>query len=263
MHLAISPCPNDTFAFYGLLHGKVACPAPEQTTYADIEELNRLCMEGAVDFCKISFGAYPEVRDRYQILDAGSALGFGCGPLVVARNEMTPEALSKTTIAVPGRHTTATLLLSLWLGKDLQLVLMPFDQIMPAVARGHVAAGLIIHESRFTFADHGLVSVMDLGAWWEGAFGLPIPLGGIAAKRSLGAATIKTFDSALSASIQYAWSHRQETIPFMQHHAQEMDPSVMARHVDLYVNQFTSDLGKQGRQAIEFLVTQARKRDLA
>ena len=257
--LAISPCPNDTFAFYGLLHDKVGHAVPETVTYADIEELNRMCLAGEVDFCKISFHAYALVRDRYTLLEAGSALGFGCGPLVVARPGMTAARLASGRIAIPGQLTTATLLFKLWLGPGPELVPMPFDRIMPAVAAGQVDAGLIIHESRFTFQKHGLISLVDLGAWWEEHSGHPIPLGGIVARRDLPEATITAFDAALARSIDYAHQHWDELVPYMQRHAQEMEPDVMKAHVELYVNRFTRALGTQGRTAVDFLVNEMER----
>jgi len=205
--LAISPCPNDTFAFYALLHGKTSLTDLPEVRYADIEELNRLCFAGEVDYCKISFGAWPALHDRYSLLDAGSALGFGCGPLLVAPAVVPLACLAQKRIAVPGIHTTATLLLKLMLDGEANLVEMAFDRIMPAVAEGSVDAGLIIHESRFTYADHGLVSLVDLGQWWEQTSGAAIPLGGIVAANHLPETDRAAFETALRESIDYAWSH--------------------------------------------------------
>ena len=255
MHrLAISPCPNDTFAFYALLHGKTSWRAPFDLQYLDIEELNHLCMSGAVDFCKISFHAYVLLRDRFRLLRSGSALGFGCGPLVVCKENHSRQSLIGKRIAIPGRYTTAALLLKLWLGEETELVEMVFDRIMPAVADGAVDAGLIIHESRFTYAQHGLSSAVDLGDWWEKETGFPIPLGGIVARKDLPESEIVAFENALSDSIAYAFDHREETVPYMREHAQEMARDVMDAHVDLYVNDFTRDLGQKGNAAIKHLV---------
>jgi len=261
-NVAISPCPNDTFAFYALLHGKTSWQAPINPIYADIEELNTLCFKGKVHFCKISFGAYPFLKEHYRLLDAGSALGFGCGPLIVARKHMPVAALRHKTIAIPGRHTTAGLLLRLLLGSDVDTVARPFDQIMPAVAAGEVDAGLIIHESRFTYARMNLVSLIDLGDWWERESGHALPLGGIVAKKALPDDEVAAFDRALAESIDYAHAHRDEVVPFMKQHAQEMEPDVMNSHVALYVNAFTRSLGDQGRAAIEHLVGEARRRGI-
>lgn len=253
MQLAISPCPNDTFAFYALLHGKTAWGASPICLYEDIEALNQRAMEGLADFCKVSFHAYLLLRDRYQLLEAGSALGHGCGPLVVTRPGAGEAAVKRGKVAIPGRLTTAALLLELCYGKDLELVTLTFDQIMPAVAAGEVDAGLIIHESRFTFQQHGLEQLIDLGAWWEETTGAAIPLGGIVARRDLPAETIARFDQALGESIDYAWAHQDEVTPFMQKHAQEMEPQIMRQHVDLYVNDYTRALGEKGRAAIKRL----------
>lgn len=259
MHsLAISPCPNDTFAFYGLIQGKTSWQEPLNVQFADISELNDLCFRSEVDFCKVSFHAYLQLRDRFQLLRSGSALGFGCGPLIVARTPVELQDLKRLTIGAPGQHTTATLLLKLLLGGDVNLKEMRFDKIMPAVAAGEVDAGLIIHESRFTYQDHQLVSLIDLGDWWENESGHPIPLGGIVARKDLPELKVEAFDRALKESIDYGWSHQEETLPFMKEHAQEMDEEVMQAHVNLYVNGFTRDLGLEGHAAIEDLVKRAR-----
>ena len=193
------------------------------------------------------------LRDRYQLLDAGSALGFGCGPLLVAKPSLTQASVRNATIAIPGRYTTAALLLELCLGKNLNLVQMPFERIMPAVERGEVGAGLIIHESRFTYPQHGLVSLIDLGEWWEKETGMPIPLGGIVASKALPDARITAFDNALRESVAYANNNPSAVEPFMRKHAQEMDSEVMHNHVKLYVNDFTLNLGDRGRAAIQRL----------
>lgn len=257
--VAISPCPNDTFAFYALLHGKTAWGDPPGVSFADIEELNHLCFDGRVPFCKVSFHAYLLVRDQYRLLQSGSALGKGCGPLLVAREPMDKDKLKHARIAIPGRFTTAALLLRLWLAGEGDFREMVFDDIMPAVVRGEVDAGLIIHESRFTFGQYGLISLIDLGDWWEEATGFPIPLGGIVAHRSQPPAVIESFDQALGQSIDYAWAHREETLPFMRLHAQEMADDVMNAHVNLYVNAYTRRLGEEGHRAVEELASRAVK----
>lgn len=261
MHtLAISPCPNDTFAFYGLLHGKTSWQTPLETVFEDIEALNERCVAGNADFCKMSFGAFPAFQSSYALLDAGSALGFGCGPLVVARDTFSVEDLASKVIAIPGYQTTATLLLRLLIGRDADLRPMSFETIMPAVTFGEVDAGLIIHESRFTFTQVGLSQIIDLGAWWEETSGHAIPLGGIVARKALGEPKITAFDRALRESIDYAFANREEVVPFMQKHAQEMDRDVMDNHVALYVNDFTRSLGQQGRAAIDHLYQKAAAR---
>ncbi len=262
MTLAISPCPNDTFAFYGLLHGKTAYAERLEARFADIEKLNHMCIRAEADICKISFYAYALVKEQYRLLDSGSALGFGCGPLLVSKPGTRVGRLASRTIAVPGQYTTATLLLKLHLGGDLNLVAMPFDQIMPAVADGEVDAGLIIHESRFTYGRHGLISLVDLGQWWEETHGLPIPLGGIVAHKKLSDSRVAEFDRALGHSIDYAWEYPEETLPFMRRYAREMDADVMKEHVRLYVNRFTRSLGSEGAAAVDRLLQEARKNGL-
>lgn len=262
MHtVAISPCPNDTFAFYALLHGKTSWNKRVEVVYADIERLNRIGFAEQAHFCKVSFGAWPYLSSRYRLLETGAALGFGCGPLVVARNAMPLSALKHRTIAIPGRYTTATLLLKLLLGAEVETVEKPFHLIMPAIKSGEVDAGLIIHESRFTYQRLGLISLIDLGDWWERDSGHAIPLGGIVAARSLPDEEVLAFEQALGESIDYAWSHRDEVFPFMQKHAQEMEREVMENHVALYVNQYTRALGLRGRAAITYLETAARRLD--
>ena len=189
--LGYSPCPNDTFVFCGLVHGHIA-GAPEcEEVLADIETLNEMALRGQLDATKISFHALAHLREEYCLLHSGGALGRGCGPLLVAREQLALEDLKHKRIAIPGRLTTAALLLRLFDPSIEQLAVMPFDQIVDATAQGVVDAGVIIHESRFTYAQHGLAAIIDLGQWWEESTGHPIPLGGILARRSLGAELIE------------------------------------------------------------------------
>ncbi|PIE90150.1 MAG: 1,4-dihydroxy-6-naphthoate synthase [Acidobacteria bacterium] len=255
--LAISPCPNDTFAFYGLLHGKVPYSRDLQTEYMDIEALNLQCMRHRFDFCKISFSAFLPLSRDYVMLDSGAALGFGCGPLIVAKETFPLQELSTRKIAIPGKNTTACLLLKLFAGKSLHTVEMPFDHIMDAVNRGDVDAGLIIHESRFTYRSMGLIELVDLGAWWEQKTGAAIPLGGIVARRTLPVDSILEFQQALTRSIDYAWNHPDEVVPFMKEHAQEIDREVMLQHVNLYVNEFTRSLGPAGEKSVRMLFAES------
>lgn len=258
LRLAISPCPNDTFAFYALLHGRVECGLELSCDYMDIEALNQAAVTQKYDFCKVSFHAYLGMTESHWLLDSGSALGFGCGPMIVGKGGSDvcsdPLTLKDKTIAVPGMQTTAFLLLDLFLGGAEQVIPMPFDQIMPAVEEGRVDCGLIIHESRFTYQQHGLVCLRDLGDWWEQSTGNAIPLGGIVARRSLAENDIRIFDEALKASIDYAWKNQDEVQVFMRQHAQEMDVEVMMNHVRLYVNDYTRSLGPIGRGSIRALM---------
>ena len=257
LSLGYSPCPNDTFIFYGLVHGKVP-GAPEVTeVLEDIDTLNRMALEGRLDATKISFHAFAHLRDRYCLLHAGGALGRGCGPLVVSKDPQSPADLAGCKIAVPGELTTAALLLRLHNPDLIDLPVLPFHEIMAAVQKGDVDAGVIIHESRFTYQDYGLHQVIDLGEWWESATGHPIPLGGILARRDLGRETINGLDRALAASVTYAHADPAAVRGYIRSHAQEMDETVMQQHIDLYVNDFTLDYGPEGEAAIQDLLQRA------
>ena len=252
--LGFSPCPNDTFVFHALMEGLVSAGDERfAVRLEDVETLNRLALEGALDVCKISYGALPRLLDRYTLLRSGGALGRGCGPLLVARRPLSREDLRDATIAIPGVLTTANLLLRLYRPEIPAGREMVYSEIMPAVERGEVDAGLIIHESRFTYPGHGLVKVVDLGEWWEEETGAPIPLGGIVARTDLGTARIASIDAAIRASVEYAFAHPAASAEYVRRHAQEMDPAVMQRHIDLYVNDFTIDIGAEGGRAIEQL----------
>ena len=262
LSLGYSPCPNDTFIFYALVHGCLEGAPAVREVLEDIETLNGMAFNGQLDATKISFHALAHLRDTYCLLHAGGALGRGCGPLVVACEDIAPDALCNKRIAIPGKMTTAALLLQLFDSEIDQLVVMPFHEIMSAVEAGRVDAGLIIHESRFTYPQHGLQSVIDLGAWWEESTGHPIPLGGILARRSLGRASIEVFDAALRASVDYAYAHPGTVRDYIRAHAQEMDEAVIQAHIDLYVNQYTLDYGLDGEAAIFDLMDRAEKADL-
>ena len=257
--LGYSPCPNDTFIFYALVHGQVEATAEFREVLEDIGTLNRMALEGELDVTKISFHAFAHLRQRYCLLHAGGALGRGCGPLVVARERMDAKGLRGKRIAIPGRLTTAALLLRLFDPGIEDLVVMPFHEIMVAAERGEVDAGVIIHESRFTYPQHGLHSLIDLGEWWEESSGHPIPLGGILARRDLGEELIGRIDRSLKASVEYAHAHPDRVRDYVRRHAQEMDEEVMQAHIDLYVNQYTLDYGEDGEAAIADLLEQAAK----
>ncbi|MCC8195010.1 MAG: 1,4-dihydroxy-6-naphthoate synthase [Deltaproteobacteria bacterium] len=260
LRLGISPCPNDTYIFAALVEGRVPLGrglGPLETHFADVEELNSLAREGALDVTKLSAAAVADVLDEYVVLRSGGALGRGCGPLLVASRPLAPQDLRDATIAVPGLRTTANTLLSLhgaFNGPRRELV---FDRIMPAVRRGDCAAGVIIHESRFTYADHGLHLVLDLGKWWEETTGAPIPLGVIAARRSLGEDTLRRVTGCIRASLESADADPAASRPFIRSHAQEMDGSVLGRHIETFVNEFSLDLGDEGCFAVERLVRKA------
>ena len=256
--LGFSPCPNDTFMFYPLVHGLVDTGGLSyRERLEDVETLNQLALNGELDVSKVSYHALGHIRDNYALLRSGSALGRGCGPLLVAANRIDPANLRGKTIAVPGRYTTALLLLRLFDPGLDNFIVMPFNEIMDAVLSGNVDAGLIIHESRFTYHGFGLHKLLDLGEWWEGETGLPIPLGGIVARRTLGADTIAAVERALKGGVQYARTHPGEAARYIGEHAQEMSPEVCAAHIGLYVNDFSTDLGDEGIRAISCLLQRA------
>ncbi len=261
--LGYSPCPNDTFIFYALTHGKVAMPGYRFTErLEDVETLNQLALSAQLDLTKISYHALGHLREEYALLRSGGALGRGCGPLVIAPTASDMPSLRGKRIAVPGRLTTANLLLQLYgTGYD-NLLVMPFDQIMPALKSGTANAGVIIHESRFTYRQAGFHEVLDLGAWWEADSGLPIPLGGILARRALGTETIRLVDRAIRLSLEYARQHPQEPRAYIRGHAQELDDQVTDAHIALYVNDFSLDLGAEGVTAVETLLARAEARSL-
>lgn len=256
--LGFSPCPNDTFIFHALVHGLVQCPGfGFRERLEDVETLNRLALEGALDISKVSSHLLGFIRDEYCLLRSGGALGRGCGPLVVAARYSDMTELKGKRIAVPGRYTTAHLLLRLFDPGLDDIVFLPFHEIMGAVQRGEVAAGVIIHESRFTYPAYGLARLLDLGEWWEKETGHPIPLGGIAAKRSLGRAVISGIDRALRASVAYAQANPGAANPYIRAHSQEMSDEVCAAHIGLYVNKFSLDLGDGGEAAVTDLLARA------
>jgi 1,4-dihydroxy-6-naphthoate synthase len=255
--LGYSPCPNDTFIFYGLVHSKIPDAPPVEEMLEDIETLNNMARDGKLDMTKISFHAFAYLRDQYCLLHSGGALGRGCGPLVISRDALSPGDLQGKKIAIPGELTTAALLLRLFEPGLRDLEIMPFNMILAACRDGKVDAGVIIHESRFTYSDYGLKKVLDLGEWWEESTGHPIPLGGILIKRNLGKDVIVHMDEALRASIDYAYAHPQEVKGYIQKHAQEMDDNVMQQHIDLYVNEYTIDYRTDGESALHDLYARA------
>ena len=258
--LGYSPCPNDCYIFYGLAHDRIQPRLDWRIVLDDVEALNLSADRGDLDVTKLSYHAYGHMTERYVMLPGGGALGRGVGPLIVTREPLTE--LSGRRVAVPGGLTTANLLLGLSQADGLDTVELRYDRIMPAVAAGEVDAGLIIHESRFTYRHHGLRKFLDLGSWWERETGLPIPLGGIAARRSLGSERLRQIDSAIRASLAYADAHPQETDAYVAEHAQEMDAAVRRQHIELYVNDFSRDLGGQGKRAVQALLQRARDRGL-
>ena len=260
-----SPCPNDTFIFHALVKSKIDTRGYSfEPVCEDIETLNRWAFERRIPITKISFHAYGALRADHALLISGSALGRGCGPLLVARDAATAIRLEHARVAIPGRWTSAALLLRLFAPRlrAEQLIEMPFHQILEKTARGEVDAGLIIHESRFTYGDHGLVSLVDLGEWWETKTGQPIPLGGIIADRRLGRQSILQIQEALRDSVRHARQNPKDSVSYVKEHAQELSDEVVRAHIDLYVNDFTEDLGEQGLRAIEVLFKAAEDKGI-
>lgn len=250
---AYSPCPNDTFIFCQL-----AQQPDIQTHLADVETLNRLAFDEQYDVTKLSFHAWLLVQQKYELLNVGAALGRGCGPLVICRSDV-PVALSAASvIAVPGEFTTAHLLLRLWKPELKNRIFLPFDQIMEAVACGKADAGVIIHEGRFVYEERGFQCLQDLGEWWENTTGQPIPLGCIAVRKSLGPEFIAQFEQRLKQSIQTAFDDPASTAAYVKAHAQELADTVTSEHIKTYVNEFSLDLGDEGRAAIEELQRRAQ-----
>jgi 1,4-dihydroxy-6-naphthoate synthase len=263
LSLGYSPCPNDTFIFYGLVHGRIPLPGFSfRERLEDVETLNLLAGRGRLDVTKISFHAFGHLRGDYALLRTGGALGRGCGPLLVGRRSLSAGELSRCRIAIPGRLTTAGLLLQLYGIGGSRTVVMPYDGILAAVREGLIDAGLIIHESRFTYQDHGLACLLDLGRWWQEQTGLPLPLGGILARRSLGGRLIGAVEQAVGASAAYARRHPEEAKAYIRKHARELDDEVIDRHIALYVNEFSLDLGSEGEAAVRELLARAEERKL-
>lgn len=260
LRIAYSPCPNDTFVFHAWAHGQVPGAPELDVTFADIDITNGMAERGEFDILKVSYAVLPYVLDEYALLPCGGALGRGCGPLVLTRE---PDAdLAGKTVAVPSERSTAYLLFRLWAADTLRggapnIVVLPFHEIMPAVRDGKVDAGLVIHEARFTYQEYGLHRLADMGEHWEVTTGLPIPLGAIVAKRSLGADVLNSLADAARSSVRMAWDDPEASRAYVLAHAQEMDPAVADQHIGLYVNEFTADLGEDGYAAVRGLLTRA------
>lgn len=245
-----SPCPNDTFAFHALVHGLVDTSFVVRPVLLDIEELNQRAHESALEVTKLSVGAFAAIGDRYRLMRSGAALGHGVGPLVVARTARSVADLARGRIAIPGRETTAFRLLQLAVPALTDVVALRYDRILAAVEHGEVDAGLIIHESRFTYEAHGLVKVVDLGDWWEAETGLPVPLAGICARADLDVVLVGEIEMAIRASVQHAFDHPTDSRAYVRAHAQELSDEVCDKHIALYVNALSLDVGDRGVQAI-------------
>jgi 1,4-dihydroxy-6-naphthoate synthase len=255
LSFGFSPCPNDTFAFHAVVHDLIGSDVRVRPELRDIEDLNRAARTSELELSKLSVGALANLGDRYVPLRAGAALGHGVGPLVVAREPATLAAAAAGTIAVPGLDTTAFLLLRLAAPELGEVVELRYDRILDAVAEGEVDAGLIIHESRFTYQDHGLVKVADLGEWWEADTGLPVPLAVIGARRDLDPELVGAAESALRRSVEHAFAHPEASRAYVRAHSQELSDEVCDRHIALYVNEFSIDLGDDGLRAVQALMS--------
>lgn len=250
--LGFSPCPNDTFIFDAIVNGRIDLGDFElEVVLADVEELNRMAIAGKLDITKISYNAFAHVHYMYQLLNAGSALGNNCGPLLISKKSLSTDELKAATIAIPGKNTTANFLMSFAYPNASNKKEFLFSEIESAVLNDEVEAGVIIHENRFTYQEKGLVKIADLGEFWEQQTGFPIPLGGIAIHRRLKPTVRKQFDSLLRQSVQFAFDNPEASKEYVKCHSQEMDEHVMRSHINLYVNQFSLNLGEKGKAAIE------------
>jgi 1,4-dihydroxy-6-naphthoate synthase len=265
--LGFSPCPNDTFIFDAMIHQKIDTEGLSfEVSYEDVETLNHKTFKEALDISKLSFHAYAYAIENYVLLDAGSALGFGVGPLLICNNKEIAEitlksreedVISDLRVAIPGKYTTANFLLGLAFPKLQNRVLKVFSEIEPALLTNEVDLGLIIHENRFTYQNKGLIKVMDLGDFWEKETGCPIPLGGIVIKRNLSDEIKAKVNRVLKRSVEYAFEHPTSGIEFIRKHAQEMSEEVMYKHIDLYVNKYSINLGQEGKKAVQVMFEKA------
>lgn len=267
--LGFSPCPNDTFIFDALIHHKIDTEGLEfEVFYDDVETLNQKAMRGELDITKLSYHAFAYVADKYVLLDAGSALGFGVGPLLICKDD--PEGLrlqltthhSPLTIGIPGKYTTANFLLGLAFPNATNKVELVFSDIENAVLDGRIDIGLIIHENRFTYQDKGLKKIIDLGDYWEQQTGCPIPLGGIVANRKLPVDLQHKVNRILRRSVEFAFAHPKSGLEFIRSHAQEMSEKVMYKHIELYVNKYSVDLGTEGKRAVKLLFDTALEKKI-
>lgn len=265
--LGYSPCPNDCFIFDAMVHGKIDTEGLEfEVVMEDVEALNQRAFQTELDITKLSFHAFLYVQENYILLKSGSALGFNCGPLLVGSSEFVVrrlrENLSELKIAIPGKNTTANFLLSLAFPEMKNKAEVLFSDIEQAVVDGKYDAGLIIHESRFTYEQKGLKKIIDLGEFWESLIHAPIPLGGIVARRSFDNDLLRKINRVIKKSVEYAYANTSDVMPYVKQHAQEMSEEVMKKHIDLYVNEFSIDLGVIGKEAVDILFKKALEQKL-
>lgn len=263
IRLAFSPCPNDTFVFDAIVNKRIDLEGLHfEHEMHDVETLNHMALRGAVDVIKVSYHTYLFIRQNFNLLDSGSAFGYGSGPLLVAKRQYSTEELASLTVAIPGEYTTAHLLLRLAYPEITKKKVMVFSEIENAILGGEVDAGVIIHENRFTYEQKGLVRIADLGSFWESLMECPVPLGGIVARKGLGYDRINKLNRIMFRSVQYAMKHPGEAMPFVREHAQEMDEEVIKKHIELYVNDYTLSLGTRGKVALTYLVEIALEKGL-
>ena len=251
--LGISPCPNDTFIFDAMLNGLIDTEGLKfDFILEDVETLNRMSLNGALDISKISYGAVPKILPHYKVLDAGGALGKGVGPLFISKNniDISSENLENITVVLPGINTTAHLLFSMVFPNIKKKIFLPFHEIEEAVLNGVADTGVIIHENRFTYEQKNLIKLTDLGDEWESRSGLPIPLGGIVARRTFNNLLLNKINRVIRKSLEYGFANQDSLSDFVKNNAQEMDEEVMQKHINLYVNEFSLDLGMAGRKAV-------------
>ena len=273
--LGFSPCPNDTFIFDALIHNKIDTEGLEfKVFFGDVETLNQKAFRGELDITKLSFHALAYVLDKYVLLDSGSALGFGVGPMLICNSEfrsknsewmdtdetLNPELLTHNfKVGIPGKYTTANFLLSTAFPQIQNKQEMVFSDIEDALLRGEIDLGLIIHENRFTYQDKGLKKMIDLGDYWEKRTGCAIPLGGIVVKRGLDEQTKHKMNRVLRRSVEFAFANPKSGLDFIRSHAQEMSEEIMYKHIELYVNKYSIELGEEGRKAVKLLFDTAMK----
>ena len=267
LSLGFSPCPNDTFIFDALIHHKIDTEGLEfEVFFDDVETLNQKALKGTLDISKLSFHAFAHVASQYALLDSGSALGFGVGPLLICKDErfLDPSNLEQLnpSIGIPGVLTTANFLLGIAYPNLQNKVLKVFSDIEEALLTGEIDLGLIIHENRFTYSEKGLSKIVDLGSFWENLTGCAIPLGGIVINRNIDPEIQHKVNRVLRRSVEYAFANPKSGINFIREHAQEMEEAVMYKHIDLYVNQYSLDLGVEGRKAIDILFKMATEKGL-
>jgi len=268
--LGFSPCPNDTFIFDALIHHKIDTEGLEfEVTYDDVETLNQKSLKGQLDITKLSFHAFAYVARQYALLDAGSALGFGVGPLLISHKytavqleELLKSGNTNLKVGIPGKYTTANFLLGIAYPQLQNKQEMVFSEIESALLNGEIDLGLIIHENRFTYQDKGLTKIVDLGDYWEKLTGCAIPLGGIVINRKLDNEVQLKVNRLIRQSVEFAFAHPKSGIDFIREHAQAMDEAVMYKHIELYVNKYSINLGSEGRKAVDTLFTLAQERNI-